>query len=191
MIINIIFGMLNPVKIGEGDSIREIGMSYYSNFPGYLGLDYGSKALVMLLSVSLPIGLFMYLKKKKDFMLPNLIALIAGCLGFAFYGLSLMLQATAAEYAFNLYSSSDDVVAQSFSTFLYDWSMLEGGLSTSIYIIANLFLATWVIIHSRGLYILKSSKKFSVFGYIVGVLQIVGFLISWFFLMQANQNMHD
>lgn len=191
MVINIIFGMLNPVTISEGDSIAEIGVSYYSNFPGYLGLDHGSKALVMLISILLPIGLFMYLRKKKDFMLLNLIALIAGCLGFAFYGLSLMLQATAAEYAFHLYNSSNDVLARSFSTFLYDWSMLEGGLSVSIYIIANLFLATWVIIHSRGLYILDSSKKLCVFGYFVGILQITGFLISWFFLMQASQNMHD
>ncbi|SFE02863.1 hypothetical protein SAMN05216238_107121 [Lentibacillus persicus] len=191
MVINVIFGILNPVTLGEGDSNAEIGVSYYINFPGFLGLDHGSKALVMLTSVLLPIGLFMYLKKKKDFMLLNLIALIAGCIGFAFYGASLMLQATAAEYAFNLYGSSDDVFARSFSVFLYEWSMLEGGLSVSIYIIANLFLAAWVIIHSRGLHILDSSRKLSMFGYIVGFLQIIGYLISWFFLMQANQNMHD
>lgn len=191
MIINIIFGFLNPVTISKSDSIAEIGIAYYSNFPGYLGLDHGSKALVMLLSVLLPIGLFMHLKKKKDFMLLNLIALVTGCLGFAFYGLSLMLQATAVEYAFNLYNTSDDAFSHAFSMFLYDWTMLKGGLSVSIYIIANLFLATWVIIHSYGIHIRNPAKKLCVFGYLVGTFQVIGFLTAWFFLMQANQNMHD
>lgn len=191
MVINIIFGILNPVTISEGDSIAEIGVAYYSNFPGYLGMDHGSKALIMLASVLLPIGLFMYFRKQKDFKLLNLIGLVTGCLGFSFYGLSLMLQATAVEYAVNLYNSNDDVVAKSFSVFLYDWSMLKGGLSVSIYIIANLFLAIWIIVHSRGLFIVDRFKKLSIFGYIIGSLQIIGYLLSWFFLMQANQNMHD
>lgn len=191
MIVNIIFGSLNPVTLDESKSVAENGVSYYSQFPGYLGFDHGSKALIMLLSIALPIGIFLSLRRNRKFMLLNLIALITGCLGFAFYGLSLMLQATAVEYAFNLYSSSDDMFAQSFAVFLYDWSMLEGGLSVSIYIIANLLLAVWLIIHSRGLYIVNSFKRFSVFGYIVGSLQIIGFLIAWYFLMQAEQNMHD
>lgn len=191
MVINIIFGILNPVTISEGDSIAEIGVAYYSNFPGYLGMDHGSKALIMLASVLLPIGLFMYFRKQKDFKLLNLIGLVTGCLGFSFYGLSLILQATAVEYAVNLYNSNDDVVAKSFSVFLYDWSMLKGGLSVSIYIIANLFLAIWIIVHSRGLFIVDRFKKLSIFGYIIGSLQIIGYLLSWFFLMQANQNMHD
>lgn len=191
MVINIIFGILNPVTISEGDSIAEIGVAYYSDFPGYLGMDHGSKALIMLASVLLPIGLFMYFRKPKDFKLLNLIGLITGCLGFSFYGLSLMLQATAVEYAVNLYNSNDDIVAKSFSVFLYDWSMLKGGLSVSIYIIANLFLGIWIIVHSRGLFIVDRFKKLSIFGYIVGSLQIIGYLLSWFFLMQANQDMHD
>lgn len=116
MVINIVFSILNPVTIIEGNSIAETGVLYYSNFPGYLGLDHGSKALVMLISILLLIGLFMYLNKNKDFKLLNLIALIVGCIGFSFYGLSLMLQATAAEYAFNLYSSNADVFP---SLFLY------------------------------------------------------------------------
>lgn len=71
MAIHIAFNILNPVAIREGDSIAEIGIAHYSNFPGYIGLDHGSKALVMLLSVLLPIGLFVHLKKAKNFTLPK------------------------------------------------------------------------------------------------------------------------
>src|SRR5699024_7739798 len=115
MIFNIIFGIMNPASIGEGETLAEAGIAYYSEFPGYLGFDHGSKSLVMLMSIVLPIGLFIYLKRNKNFALLNLIALIAGCLGFALYGLSLMLQATAVEYALYLYNSTNDDHAQSFS----------------------------------------------------------------------------
>jgi len=191
MIVNIIFSVINPVTIGKEESLAEAGITYYSNFPGYLGFDHGSKALVMLISILLPIGLFIYLKRNKNFTLLNIIALVAGCLGFALYGLSLMLQATAVEYAFDLYNSTNDAYAQSFSLYLYEWSMLGGGFSVSIYILANLCLATWVIIHSHGLYVMGGSKRFSIFGYVVALLLMIGHLISWFFLMKANQNMHD
>ena len=56
MIINIFFIILNPIQVQEGQSLAELGIAYYSNFPGYLGFDHGSKALIMLLSISLPIG---------------------------------------------------------------------------------------------------------------------------------------
>lgn len=191
MVVNIIFSMMNPASIDEGQFLAEAGIAYYSNFPGYLGFDHGSKALVMLISIVLPVALFIYLKRNKDFTLLNLIALIAGCIGFALYGVSLMLQATAVEYAFNLYSSTNDAYAQAFSLYLYDWSMLEGGFSVSIYILANLSLAAWIMIHSRGLYIVGGSKAFSVYGYVVALLLTIGHLISWFYLMQGNQNMHD
>lgn len=189
--VNIVFGLVNPVTINESDSLAEAGVAYYSNFPGYVGFDHGSKALVMFLSILLPVGLFMYVRKWQGVTLPNLIAFVTGCIGFALYGLSLMLQATAAEYAFHLYKTSNDAFAQSFATFLYDWSMLEGGLSVSIYIIANLLLATWVIIHSRSLYVMGVFRTLSVFGYVVGMLQIIGYVLSWFFLMKAKQSMHD
>ncbi len=106
MIINIVFSISNPVHYIEGETLAETGIAYYSEFPGYLGMDHGSKALIMLLSITLPIGLFIRLKKTKNFSLTNTIGLISGCLGFALYGLSLMLQATTVEYAFNLYNSS-------------------------------------------------------------------------------------
>lgn len=144
----------------------------------------------MLLSISLPIGLFVYLKKFENDSISNIIALIAGCLGFAFYSLSLMLQAATVEYTFKLYQSVDDEYTREFATLLYEWSMLEGGLSVSIYILANILLAIWLILHSRGLYKYNSMKKLGVYGYLTGGLLIIGYLISWYFLMQATQNMH-
>jgi len=191
MIINIFFIILNPIQVQEGQSLAELGIAYYSNFPGYLGFDHGSKALIMLLSISLPIGLFIYLHKLKHFRLQNLIALIAGCSGFAFYGFSLMVQASTVEYAFKTFRLAADDYTQSFATLFYDWAMLEGGLSVSIYVIANLLLAVWVIIHSLGLWRLDFTKKFSLFGLFVGSIHIIGYTISWFFLMQGKQNMHD
>lgn len=191
MIINIVFSISNPFHYTEGKTLAEAGIAYYSQFPGYLGADHGSKALIMLLSIALPIGLFIYLKKLENFSLNNTIGLIAGCIGFALYGLSLMLQATTVEYAFNLYNSSEDAYTRQFATLLYEWSMLEGGLSVSIYIMANLLLATWLIVHSAGLNILGKTKKLSILGYITGILQILGYLLSWTFLMQGKQNMHD
>src|SRR5699024_5439164 len=189
--VNIVFSMQHPLSYQEGKSLAELGISYYSNFPGYVGFDHGSKALVMLISIALPIGLFRYLQKLHQFNLNNAIALVAGCLGFAFYGFSLMVQATTVEYAFKLFGSSNDAYAQSFATLLYEWAMLEGGLSVSIYIIANILLAVWVIIHSAGLDRMGATKNFALFGSIVGSLMIVGYLVSWVFLMQGKQNMHE
>lgn len=191
MIVNLVFGLLHPVTIEKGDSLAKIGIEYYSDFQGYLGFDHGSKGLVMIISILLPIGLFTYLKKDRESFLPQLIGLIAGCMGFLLYGLSLILQATAVEYAFSLYNSTNDLNAQSFAIYLYEWSMLEGGLSVSIYIIANILLGIWVITHSKVLYHRYALKKFGVFGYVVGGLLITGYIISWFYLMQAKQNMHD
>lgn len=191
MAVNILFSLYNPVTFSTNDSMAETGIAFYSNYPGYLGFDHGSKALVMLASIVLPIGIYMYLKKTNDFQLQNSIAVITGCLGFAFYGLSLMLQAVTVEYAFNLYRTNGDIAVQSFAVLLYEWSMLEGGLSVSIYIIANLLIACWVMMHSLGLLRIKKFIKLSIFGMIVGLLLTSGYLLSWFFLMQANQNMHE
>lgn len=191
VIVNVIFNLQYPATIQLDQTIAEAGISYYSNFPGYLGLDHGSKGLVMLLSIALPIGLFIFLRKLSNFHLKNLIALIAGSLGFAFYGLSLIIQAATVEYAFKLFSSTKDIYTKSFATLLYDWSMLEGGLSVSIYIVANLLLAIWIIIHSIGLWRLIDLKKLGIYGVIIGSLQIIGYLISWFFLMRGEQNMHN
>lgn len=190
MIINSVFSIYNPVSLVNTESIAEAGIAYYSEFRGFLGLDHGSKSLVMLLSISLPIGLFVYLKEFKNNSLSNLIALIAGCLGFAFYSLSLMLQAATVEYAFKLYQSVEDEYTRKFATLLYEWSMLEGGLSVSIYILANVLLAVWAILHSISLYKYNFMRKLGLFGYLTGGLLIIGHLISWYFLMQGTQNMH-
>lgn len=191
MMVNVIFSMINPATIGEGQSLAEAGMAYYRQFPGYLGFDHGSKGLVMLLSIGLPIGLFVYLKEQQYFILGNLIGLVAGCLGFLLYALSLMLQAATVEYAFSLYNSTTDASAQAFAHLLYDWSMLEGGLSVSMYILANICLAVWVMIHSRGVSIVHAKKGFMIFGYVVGLLHMIGYLVSWIFLMQGKQTVHD
>ena len=191
MVIHLIFNQLNPVAITDKATMAQTGIAYYSRFPGLLGLDHGSKALVMLLSVLLPIGLYVHFKELKEFRLKNTIALVAGCSGFILYGLSLMLQAVTVEYAFNLYRTSEDTVTHSFAVLLYEWAMLEGGLSVSLYILANLCLSCWVMIHSIGFYTFDSLKKIGIFGCIVGATQLFGYLVAWFFLMQAKQNMHD
>lgn len=188
--INVVFNIMNPITFETGKTIAENGIAYYSEFPGYLGFDHGSKAFVFTLSTLLPIGLFIYLKRLKQFDLLNIVALISGCLGFILTGLSLILQAVTVEYAFNLYNTQADEIARGFATHLYEWSMLEGGFSTSIYIIANLGIAIWIIIHSYGLAQLTNTKKLSLFGYIIGSGQIIGLFSAWFFLMQGKQSMH-
>src|SRR5690625_6062235 len=145
----------------------------------------------MLISILLSIGLFIYLKRNKNFTLLNIIALVAGCLGFALYGLSLMLQATAVEYAFDLYNSTNDAYAQSFSLYLYEWSMLGGGFSVSIYILANLCLATCVIFHFHGLYVMGCSNRFSIFCYDVALLLMLFYIFLWLFFMYSNIYMID
>lgn len=92
-----------------------------------------------------------------------------------------MLQAVAVEYAFDLYRSSENAFAHSFAMYLYDWAMLEGGLSVSMYILANLCLGCWVILHSFGLYQANTSKLLFVFGSFVWGLMIIGHIASWFF----------
>lgn len=191
MVIHLIFNQLNPVAITDKATMAQTGIAYYSRFPGLLGLDHGSKALVMLLSVLLPIGLYVHFKELKEFRLKNTIALVAGCSGFILYGLSLMLQAVTVEYAFNLYRTTEDTVTHSFAVLLYEWAMLEGGLSVSMYILANLCLSCWIIIHSLGLFSFNSFKKLGIFGCIVGAIQAFGYFVAWFFLMQAKQNMHN
>ncbi len=191
MIINIVFSLSNPINMNEDNPLAENGIAYYSAFPGYLGMDHGSKSLIMILSIAIPVGLFICFKNIEYFRLRNTIALISGCFGFALYGLSLMLQAVTVEYAFNLFNSSEDMYSRQFATLLYDWSMLQGGLSVSIYIIANLLLAAWIILHSIGLSKFLHKKRVSVFGYFTGGLMIAGYLIAWFFLMQGEQSMHN
>ncbi|WP_255695058.1 hypothetical protein [Virgibacillus salidurans] len=38
--------------------MAEAGIEYYSNHQGLIGLDHGSKALIMLVSILFPIGLY-------------------------------------------------------------------------------------------------------------------------------------
>jgi hypothetical protein len=185
---HLLFGELHPFPIEEEVRLAQAGLAYYSNYPGLLGFDHGSKALIMILSIVLPIGLFIYLKQRTNFQHQNLIGLIAGILGFSVYGLSLILQAVTVEYAFELYRSTADEVTHTFAALLYEWAMLEGGLSVSMYIIANVCLGCWVIIHSYGLEL--KNKLLRWFSYIVGSFLIIGHLASWAFLMRAEQNMH-
>ncbi|QQK79062.1 hypothetical protein HUG20_03525 [Salicibibacter cibi] len=187
---NIIFSIMNPIAIEEGETLAQIGMDYHTSFIGYLAMDHGSKSFMMLLTIAVPIATFYLLKRKVKFELYNIIGLFSGSLGFLLYSLSLMLQASSVAYAFNLYKSDVNEFTDAFALLLYEWTMLEGGFSTSIYILANILIAIWVIILSRGLQLYTSEHKVSVFGLITGILHIIAYLISWVLLMFGMQVIH-
>ncbi|WP_100372279.1 hypothetical protein [Bacillus sp. FJAT-45037] len=192
MVINIIFSIQNPLELNEGEQPSVIAIEYWSQFPGYLGMDHGSKALLFLLSIMIPIGLYAFIKKvDKQDALQNLVAMICGVLGFVIYSISFMLQATAVEYAINTYSATTDESRQQSATMIMEWTMLEGGFSTSLYILSNFLLAVWLILHAKGLTHLGMSRRFVLFSYVVGALNIIGYSMSWFYLMRGQQVMHD
>lgn len=187
-----VFYVVYPMpSANEGISLTELGISYYSHHRGVLGLDHGSKALAMLLMISVPVFLYDRFKLYHEFSFLNLAALVSGTLSFFTNSVSLILQAATVEYAFKIYSLSTDTFTQNFASALYDWSMLQGGLSVSLYIIANLLLSIWVIIHSIGLKRFNGYRKIGMFGICFGVLQILGSVVSWVFLMIGRQNMHS
>ncbi|GAB3062081.1 hypothetical protein [Virgibacillus ainsalahensis] len=187
MIFNIIFSLIYPLELEEGKSFTELGMEYHSDFIGYLSMDHGSKSLLMLVTIVVPIATYNLLKKKRHFELCNTIGLFAGTLGFFLYSISLMIQAVSVAYAINLFNSDAN---DTFALYLYEWVMLEGGFSTSLYILANLLISFWLILHFRGFYRYANIKKISVFGMITGLLLITAYLISWVFLMFGIHMMH-
>lgn len=190
ILFNIIYAKMAPLDIQDGGNMAKQGISYYSEHRGLIGYDHGSKALSMLLIISFPIFLYERFKRSREFSYLNMMALIAGTLSFFINAVSLMLQAATVEYAFKIYGLSDDSSVQSFATSLYDWAMLQGGLSVSLYIVANLLLSVWVMIHSYALKTFNGYHKIGMLGMFFGVIQIAETLASWAFLMAGKQNLH-
>ncbi|ADC51404.1 hypothetical protein BpOF4_16805 [Alkalihalophilus pseudofirmus OF4] len=191
MVVNLIFQIQNPITIEQDSRLSISVLDYYSQFPGYFGFDHGSKAIILLISAVIPIGIYHLCSGTRSFQMNNLIAFICGSAGFILYALSFILQAAAVSYAIKLYSQAVDETTKQFAALLIEWSMMEGGLSTSIYILANFLIGIWIILHSQGIKNIGFSYRFRLFGYIVGGLLIVSYFIAWFFLMQGTQVMHD
>ncbi|MDV2685984.1 hypothetical protein RYX56_16575 [Alkalihalophilus lindianensis] len=115
IVYNLSHHLIYPAPLlGEDQSLAELGILYYSEHRGLLGFDHGSKSLMMLLSIVLPVGIFYILKRDSAFDLLNMLALVAGVVGFTLYSLSLMLQAVTVEYAFQLFINNNDASAQAF-----------------------------------------------------------------------------
>jgi hypothetical protein len=191
MVVNLIFQIQNPITIEQDSRLSLSVLDYYSQFPGYFGFDHGSKAIILLISAVIPIGIYHLCSGTRSFQMNNLLALICGSAGFILYALSFILQAAAVSYAIKLYSQAVDETTKQFAALLIEWSMMEGGLSTSIYILANFLIGIWIILHSQGLKIIGFSYRFRLFGYSVGGLLIVGYFFAWYFLMQGSQVVHD
>lgn len=193
LIVSAIFFAIFPLDefVDTTLSDAEIGIAYWAEHRGLLGLDHGSKSLVLLLCPIIPVVLFHILKKIKAYQLYNVIALVAGILSFFILSVSLMLQATAVEYAFKLYEQTENAHSQHFAVHLYEWVMLEGGLSVSIYIIANLLLSVWVSIHSYGLMTFYGYNKLAILGFAYASLQVTTVFFTWYFLMRGLQIMHQ
>ncbi|WP_099302759.1 hypothetical protein [Bacillus sp. Marseille-P3800] len=186
LIINIITSILYPASFDADRPMMEVGLDYHASLVGYLAFDHGSKSLVMLMTMIVPIGLY-HLFHKRSFV--ELAGLIAGLSGFLLYALSFMLQAVSVSYAIHLYNDeATNEFGRQFAMYVFDWTMLQGGFSTSLYIMANLLIAVWVILSST--LFSKKSKALRRIGHIVGILLIVSYLLSWGFLMLGHQNIH-
>lgn len=143
----------------------------------------------MLVTVAIPIGLFCFLKSIPGKKLTNIIGLIFGVIGFMFYSLSLMLQAASVAYSINLYSEATNEFSQQFAVHLFEWTMIEGGFSTSVYILSNLAIGVWILSHSKMLKNLH--PRIAISGLFIGSLHIFSYLSSWFFLMFGRQSIHE
>lgn len=185
LIINIILSITVPATFDQGVPLMEAGLEYHSTLVGYVAMDHGSKSIVMLVTILVPIGMYFLLPNKS---FASVTGLIAGVSGFLIYSVSFMLQAVSVAYAINLYQTHTTEYGRQLAMHVFEWTMLEGGFSTSLYVLSNLLLAGWVILYSKQLF--NENKRLRLFGYIVGGSLIIGYLTSWVFLMFGHHALH-
>lgn len=191
VIFNMVYIKIFPFRSTSGISAIESGLDYYAGHP-VIGFDHGIKGLVFLASIMIPIGLFWLLYKHKYPLDLNIMASVSGVLSFLVLSVSFILQGTLAEYSIHLYNSSaNGDFAKHFAVYLFDWGVQQGGLSVSLYIVSNILAAIWILIHSMALKRAFNQKLILYVGLIYACLGLLAQLISFFYLMQGIQNIHN
>ena len=120
-------------------------VEYWSHAPSIIGFDHGIKGLFALFFGMVPYWLWRW-TGKEDSPLAH-IGLVAGILSGLVLGMSLDLQGVAMAFAARGYASNPHMAPV--YTVLGNWAMMDGGLSVSLYVVADLFMATWLL--SAGL----------------------------------------
>lgn len=168
--------VLYPVEVQDG-SVLEI-LSYYLDHRGYIGLDHGTKGIVFLISSYVPLH-FLYLYRQTD----AVIGAILGTLSMLILSLSFLVQAFTAEFLISMLEEPDTT---SLAVFLYKGIFLEGALTDSVYIIANLLLACWILFHSR-VFNRAGFHRFYVYGIIVSCIHLLASTFLFFQIFQPNE----
>lgn len=190
IVFHIIYSNLNPF-INTGGSMIEQGLHYYSDRFSIVGFDHGTKAILFLFTMIIPITFFIMLHKKNFHLEINLIALISGILSYFILSVSFILQATIGQYAVHLYKVANSAFEENFAINMYDLALEKGGFSVSLYIIANILLVIWVFLLSYSMKKVFNDKRIYILGFIYSILLLISQIITFIFLMQGIQNMHD
>ncbi len=114
---------------------------YWSHAPYVIGFDHGVKGLFALFFGMVPYWLWRW-TGKTDSPLAH-IGLGAGILSGLVLGMSLDLQGVAVTFAARGFAA-DPHMAPVY-TVLGNWAMSDGGLSVSLYVVADLFMAMWLL----------------------------------------------
>ena len=161
---------LYPVE-SNYETVAE-GLDYYQDHRGYMGLDHGTKGVVFLISSLAPL---LFLKFSQSFKAK--IGAFFGSISFLILSTSFFVQAFTAEYIISLLNNTG---ARTTGELIYIWIFLEGGITHSTYLIANILIGVWVILHSYELKKLGYNRLYP-YGIIVAMMHI---LASVFFISQ-------
>lgn len=159
------------------NSIGE-ALDYYQDHRGYIGLDHGTKGIVFLISSLVPL---LFLKVRRDSS--TIIGSFFGSISFIILSLSFLFQAFTAEFVIGMLNNTE---TRSMAEFVYNWMFLEGGITYSTYLVANIFVGAWVLIHSFELKKLGHTR-FIYYGAVVGIIHIISSFLLMLKLIIPNE----
>ncbi len=168
----------------EGASVAQ-GLLYDTHHFAVIGFDHGTKGLMFLISMIIPIALFSMLHKKNYQLGANLVALVSGTLSFFIMSVSFILQATLAEYSIHLFKVSHGLFQRDFAIYLFDWAIQQGGFSDSLYTIGNILLSVWLLIHSFAIRKIFDKRAIFYIGVAWAILTLITQATVFWYLIQG------
>ncbi|MFD1067499.1 hypothetical protein [Oceanobacillus locisalsi] len=185
-------GILYPMENQAADQTEWIhnALIYYSEHSWYFSIDHGSKAILFVFVAIFPVLLFTLFRKQEDenSSILNLIGMLFGVAYFIINAASLMMQAMIMSFVMNRYTTigSD----REFARQLFEWAVHGGGLSISLYIIANLSMVIWLSTHGYILYVYMQKKKFFYFSVMLSIFLFIGTLINFISMTIYHTNIN-
>lgn len=140
------------------------GLDYYQSHQGYMGLDHGTKGAVFLISSLAPL---LFLKLRQSFTAR--IGAFLGSISFLILSISFVIQAFTAEFVISILNNPDN---RAIGELIYKWLFLEGGITNSTYLVANILMGAWVFLHSYELKGLGYKRLF-LYGILVAMVHAV------------------